>query len=181
MVPQRHRNGRDVRSPRMLVLFEAGTHRRRKRRVSEGADSHAGPGGIGLSEVVNGRPAYRAEMTRDHISRRISGDAIRAGAGAIPSRLRALDGELPRGRFAFDRHLLVWESRLDGERAARLPLAQEAVAHDDSVRVGAFGGNGELSAIARSHTGFDFRALCGRGISCGSLHAVGRSRLRTAR
>jgi len=92
-------------------------------------------------------------MRRDDISRRIL-DPISAGAGAIVARGRALDGERPRRRFAFDRHLLVWESRLERKRAPRLLLAQIAVAHDDPVRVGALGGNGELSAVARSRTSF---------------------------
>ena len=109
-------------------------------------------GGNGLSEVVNGRPTVRTEMGRDHISSRIS-DPIRAGAGAIRGRLRTLDGKLPRRRFTFDLHLLVWESRLDGERAARLLLAQKAVAHDDPVWVGACAGHAELPAIAGSRTG----------------------------
>jgi len=37
----------------MLVLFKAGTYRRRKRLVGESADFHAGPGGIGLSEMFS--------------------------------------------------------------------------------------------------------------------------------
>jgi hypothetical protein len=52
---------------------------------------------------------------------------------------------------------------LERKRAARLLLAQVAVAHDDPVRVGTLGGNVKLSAIARSRTGFD---------------AIGRLRLR---
>src|SRR5512132_860285 len=36
-VRMRHRNGRGVHRPRMPVLFEAGNHGRRKRRVGQGA------------------------------------------------------------------------------------------------------------------------------------------------
>src|SRR5687768_16410219 len=78
VVAQWHRHGPDVGHPRMRILFEAGTHRWWKRRVGEGADSHAGPGWIGLSVVVNGRPALRAEVRRNQVTRRIGFDSIRA-------------------------------------------------------------------------------------------------------
>lgn len=89
-MPPRHRKGRDVHRPGKLVLFEAGNHGRRKRRVGEAADFDSDTGIVGVNRIVNGRTAHGAEMKR----------APRAGAVAIRDRRRALDGKLPRRRVA---------------------------------------------------------------------------------
>jgi hypothetical protein len=75
----------------------------------------------------NGRTALRAEVIRSPL----------AVAGAIRDRLRAVDGKLPRRRFALDRHLLPWKTRLYGERATRPQLAVFAVAQGSPLWVGA--------------------------------------------
>jgi hypothetical protein len=104
-----HRKGRDVHHPGKPVLFEAGNIWRRKRWVGEGADFDPDEVRCGVKHIVDGRTAHRAEVMRSPL----------AVAVAIRDRLRALDGKLPRRRFAFNRDLLFWESRVYGKRAAR--------------------------------------------------------------
>ena len=60
------------------------------------------PGCVGVCCVPNGRTAYRAKMERGPLR----------GAVAIADWFFALDGKLPCRGFAFDCHLLTWESGL---------------------------------------------------------------------
>ena len=140
------RKVREVQCPRLCVRFEAGTERRRKRRIGEGADCDPDNVRCDGDVPVHGRPALRAEV--------IGGPP--AVAGAKRGWLRAFDGKRPRSRFALYRHLLPRDSRLHTVHAACAPLALVATTHRDALWIGTFHRQAEPSASAdlRARSGY---------------------------
>ena len=92
--------------------------------------------------AVEGRTALRAEVV----------GRPAAIARAIRNRRLPALGEGERLRFAFDRHVVAWKSRLHAEQAAAPLLAAVALAQGDALWVGSVVGEGELSAVARART-----------------------------
>ena len=129
----------------MHVLHVASDFWRRKGRVSEHTDLDADSLLVGVGCVVDGRSAHWAKVK---LCPQLSTMGVIDG-------FRSLDGEPPRGCFAFDRYLLLRKPRLGRVGCARLPLTQLARTEGDPLWIWPHACGGELATGARRDPGFN--------------------------